>query len=90
MHNPTYSLGQLEGFIDAASKRRPADAAQMNDVVEALGLRGTPQRRVTQAELEAAAADLPVLAKIRDLALRTGCVDPDFAFLMMGGCGIAA
>lgn len=88
MSKATYGLDQLEGFIDAACTE---EAAQMNDVVEALGLRRTPQRRVTQAELEAATAQLPLITRIRGLTEKTlrPRDNPEF-LLRTGGCRIAA
>lgn len=68
---PTYTIRQLEGFAQA-SRLRPEDEVQMYDVIDGLGLESDPYRRVTQAELEAAARDLPIIRIIRGFVERLG------------------
>lgn len=64
---------------------------QMYDVLCGLGLKTTP-RRVTQAELEAAARDLPIIETVRGFVARVGRRPQNNAdfLLRTGGFDIAA
>lgn len=81
----TFSLSNLVRSADASHSLEYS--VQMQEVIDVLGLRSHPEKRVTVDELMAAAEDLPVIALVRDLVCGTanGTILNNTAFIAQGG-----